>query len=357
MARSVEVTRTSRGALSGDEAEALFATVDETGHTNEEKARHQHSRRVEQGESVIVDPLAGEDPAGDKTDSIITRSAIAFVSVFLVLVVLAQVGWGYVRRVTTTTLAEDASIRSVVSALTMGVEWGGGFTQFPSEYTVHEADENSHRIEVTVTDSESSSELEAFSTAQVQASALAVNALLNPNVDTVVYHVKVRRDSQGHFQRARFFGFLRPTGASTPFMTFIWTKSVDDDGVSFNCAIAGVDNETQQRLHDTITSKSTPGTLISYVIGDNAALVAENVLTSAKNDAQVRERLEALAEAADEKRAAALAEAEAALAEEQAQAEADAQAQERTNEDATQGDETSAPEEAEGSNDVETDES
>lgn len=337
MARTTEVTRTTRGALSGDEAEALFATVDETGHSNEERARVQHERRLAWGESIVVDPLAGEDPSGANTDRIITRSAIGFVSFFLAIVIVYQVGWGYVRRVTTTTLAEDASITSVVYALSMGVEWGGGFTQFPSEYTVTEADENTHRIEVTVTDSESSSELGAFSTAQVQASALAVNALLNPNIDTVVYHVKVRRDTSGHIQKTRFFGYFRPTGASTPFMTFIWTKTVADDGVSFHCEIAGVDNETQERLHDSITSKSTPGTIISNVIGDNAAVVAEQVLATAKDEALLAEQLQALADAADAARAEAEAQA-AAEAEAQAAAEAEAQAAE----DAAAGESTAA---------------
>lgn len=280
MAKSVEVKRTTHGALSGDEAEELFSIVDETGHTNEDLAQMQHSRRREKGASVDVDPLAGEDPSGANTDQLITRSAIVFLAVFLVAVVVLQVGWGYVRRVTTTTLAEDASMRSVVSALNMGVEWGGGFTQYPSEFSVQEADEHTHRIEVTVTDSASSSELEAFATAQVQASALSVNALLNPNVDTVVYHVRVRRDEAGHFQKSRFFGFLRPTATATPFMTFVWTKSATGDGVRFDCSITGVDNVTQERLHDAITSKSTPATIISYVIGDNGALVAKNVLAA-----------------------------------------------------------------------------
>ena len=283
MAKSVEVKRTTRGALSGDEAEELFSIVDETGHTNEDLAQKQHSRRQEKGTSVDVDPLAGEDPSGANTDQLITRSAIAFIAVFLVAVVVMQVGWGYVRRVTTTTLAEDASMRSVVSALNMGVEWGGGFTQYPSEFSVQEADEHTHRIEVTVTDSASSSELEAFATAQVQASALAVNALLNPNVDTVVYHVRVRRDEAGHFQKSRFFGFLRPTGAAAPFMTFVWTKSDAGDGVRFDCSITGVDSVTQERLHDAITSKSTPATIISYVIGDNGAMVAKNVLAASED--------------------------------------------------------------------------
>ncbi len=316
MAKTCEVTRTTRGALSGDEAEELFSVVDETGHTNEETARKQHRRRSELGTSVPVDPLAGEDPSGADTDRVITRSAILFVSVFLVVVVLVQVGWGYVRRVTTTTLAENASIRSVVSALNMGVEWGGGFTQFPSEYTVQEADEHTHRIEVTVTDSESSSELEAFSTAQVQASALSVNALLNPNVDTVIYHVKVRRNEAGRFQKTSFFGFLRPTGATSPFMTFVWTKTKTDDGVRFNCSIVGVDQQTEDRLRKAITSKSTPGAIINYVIGDSDAIVAENVLEATRDEDTIADQLSAMADEAQARiDEAAAAEAEAAAAE------------------------------------------
>ena len=327
MARNVEVTRTMRGALSGDEAEELFAEVDETGHPNKERAKKQHSRRKEKGTSVEVDPLAGEDPSGADTDRVITRTAVIFVSAFLAIVVLAQVGWGYVRRVTTSTLAEDASMRSLVSALGMGVEWGGGFTQFPSEFTVQEADENTHRIEVTVTDSDSSSELEAFATAQVQASALSVNALLNPNIDTVVYHVKVRRDDEGRFQKSALFGFLRPTGAATPFMTFVWTKTAAEDGVVFDCSITGVDSMTQERLHEAITSKSTPATIINYVIGDNAEEVAENVLEAATDDELLATDAAAMAEAADQaKQEREQAEAAAAQAE-QDQASEDATAE------------------------------
>lgn len=301
MARSVEVKRTTRDALSGDQAEELFSVVDQTGHPNAEKARRQHDLRREIGESVEVDPLAGEDPSGANTDRLITRSAILFVSFFLVIVMLYQVGWGYVRRVTTSTLAEDASMRSVVFALNTGVEWGGGFTQFPSEFTVQEADEHTHRIEVTVTDSESSSELDAFATAQVQASALSVNALLNPNIDTVTYHVKVRRGDDGRFQKSTFFGFFRPTGAATPFMTFVWTKTaVEGGGVRFDCSITGVDSAIQQQLHDAITSKSTPATIISNVIGDNGAETAEHVLAAATDNQPIADDVAAMKERADQ---------------------------------------------------------
>lgn len=303
MARSTKVTRTTRGALSGDQAEELFSAVDETGHTNEEKARKQHTRRQELGQSVVVDPLAGEDPSGANTDRLITRSAIAFVMFFLVVIVAFQVGWGYLRRVTTTTLAENASISSVVSALNMGVEWGGGFTQFPSEFTVQEADENTHTIEVTVIDSSSANELDAFATAQVQASALSVNALLNPNIDTVIYHVKVRRNDGGHFLRTKFFGFIHPTGAASKFMTFVWTKTMADDGLRFDCAITGVDSVTQERLHDAITSKSTPATIINYVIGDSTAETAERVLGAATDQDAIAAQAQAMAQATEERKA------------------------------------------------------
>lgn len=344
MAKSVKVTRTTRGALSGDEAEELFSSVNETGHTEEEVAKRKRRARGASGSSVY-DPLAGGDPSGADTDQRIARSAILFVSIFLVAVVLIQVGWGYVRRVTTSTLAEDASIRSVVSALNMGVEWGGGFTQFPSEFTVQEADEHTHRIEVTVIDSSSTSELDAFATAQVQASALSVNALLNPNIDTVIYHVKVRQNEEGRFQKTTFFGFLRPTGAATSFTTFVWTKTTAEDGVRFDCAITGMDNSTQERLHDTITSKSTPATIISYVIGDGGAVVAENVLAASADSDSVSEQMQAMADAAEQARLEAEA---AAAAEAAAKAEAEA-AESQTGTAAQEGD-TSASQSGDTSN-------
>lgn len=292
MRRQVEVGRSPR-SLSGEEAERLFATVDETGHTDEERATRQHARRREQGASVAVDPLAGDDPSGATTDRQISRTAFGFIVTLLVCVVVLQVGWGYVRRVTTATLAEDASMLSVMRAVKMGVEWGGGFTQFPSEFSVQEADEGTHRIEVTVVDSSSTSDLDVFATAQVQASALSVNALLNPNIDTVVYHVKVRRDEKGRLAHTHFFGYLRPTGTSTPLMTFVWTKTATEDGVRFDCAITGVDTALQASLHDAITSKSTPATIINYVIQDDDELVLR-LQELATDGRVVREGVEAL---------------------------------------------------------------
>ena len=250
--------RVQRGALSADEAEQLFSTVDHTGHSDEERARRQRAHRKEKGVSLEVDPLSGEDPSGSDVNKVITRTAVTFVLVFLVLIVSAQVVFGIVRRMNTANLAETASVRSVAEALRGGVEWGDGFTQFPEDFSVQEADENTGRIEVTVVDSTSSSALECLSASQVQATALSVNALLNPSIDTVVYHVNVHVDENGNMQQSGLFGFLKPTGGVAPFMTFVWRKTQSATGVNFSCTITGIDETVQEELRGQVTTSFTP---------------------------------------------------------------------------------------------------
>lgn len=250
--------RVQRGALSADEAEQLFSTVDHTGHSDEERARRQRAHRKEKGVSLEVDPLSGEDPSGSDVNKVITRTAVTFVLVFLVLIVSAQVVFGIVRRMNTANLAETASVRSVAEALRGGVEWGDGFTQFPEDFSVQEADENTGRIEVTVVDSTSSSALECLSASQVQATALSVNALLNPSIDTVVYHVNVHVDENGNMQQSGLFGFLKPTGGVTPFMTFVWRKTQSATGVNLSCTITGIDETVQEELRGQVTTSFTP---------------------------------------------------------------------------------------------------
>jgi len=256
--------------LTGEEAERLFARVDETGHDNEQTARHQHRRRIEKGQGVLVDPLSEDDPSGSTVGKAITRTAVGFVLIFLAIVVIAQVSCGVVRRANTANLSENVNVESVASALRGGVEWGNGFTQFPEDFSVQEADESAHRVEVTVVDTSSKDALECFSGSQIQATAFSVNALLNPNINTVIYHVNVHFDDKGEFQQSQLFGFLKPTGAVRTFMTFIWTKTTTEDGVRFNCTITGVDTNVQAELRERITSSFTPQTIISYVLGDSS---------------------------------------------------------------------------------------
>lgn len=254
--------------LTLDEVEALFADVDETGHTNASRARKEHSRRSLRKASVEVDPLSGDDPSGSLVGKAITRTAVMFVIVLLAVVVLSQVACGLVRRQGTARLAESVDVRNVASALRNGVEWGNGFTQFPEDYSVQEADESTGRIEVTVVDTSSKDEMECLSGSQIQAAALSVNALLNPNINQVVYHVNVHYDSEGKFQQSALFGFLKPTGEVRQFATFIWTKTTTKSGgFNFNCMITGLDSEAAENLRDKVTVQSN---LLDSVLGGAA---------------------------------------------------------------------------------------
>ena len=279
-----------RGTLDAADAEKLFSTVDETGHTNEETAARQRKMRSQGRHGVDVDPLSDKDPSGSNVGEVMTRTTTIFLVVFFLAVVTLQVSCGVVRRVSTRSLGNEASISSVVAAMSNGVEWGNGYTQFPEDFSVQEADENTHRIEVTVTDTSSSDVLGVFSTSQIQAAALATNALMNPDINTVIYNVNVHVNKAGKIQTSRFFGYLKPTGELKTLMTFIWTKTSTAQGVCFNCSITGVDSATEKQLRKSITNgvldqvfgpsaddKSSSGT-------DNATGGILSVLTSGTND-------------------------------------------------------------------------
>ena len=257
MSREAEA-KVQRGALTADEAEELFKTVDETGHTNEERARRERRHRQQKGVSVDVDPLSGSDPSGSDVEKRITRVAVGVSLAIVIVVVVGQVGFSLVRRLATESLSELATVRTVASALHSGVEWGGGFTSFPEDFAVLEADENTGRIEVTVVDTTSKNLLECFSTAQIQATAFCVNALLNPNIDTVIYHVNVHMGDDRTIETTKLFGFLKPTGNIVNLMTFTWNKTQTETGVNFTCTITGLDDDMQEMLRDQVTTGFTP---------------------------------------------------------------------------------------------------
>lgn len=238
--------------LSSDEAEKLFETVDETGHSNKEVAEIQRKRRAEKGNAQDVDPLSNTDPSGSTIDRTIRRTAVGFVVITLIVVTLAQTSCGVIRRVTTGHLSKEVNITTVSRSMRNGIGWGNGFTSFPEEFSVEQADESSGVVEVTVIDTTSNNAAEAFSSAQVQASALSINALLNPKVHAVIYHVNVRVDDHGNFLHNTMFGFLRPVGTVRNFMTFIWTKNTSDQGVNFTCQITGLDEETTTGIRDKL---------------------------------------------------------------------------------------------------------
>lgn len=262
--------------LSGDEAEELFSTLDETGHPNIEVAREQHERRAHKQAPREIDPLSNEDPSGATTDRTIRRTAVAFVLITLAVIMLAQTSCGVIRRVSTAHLSKEVSVTSVSRSLQNGIEWGNGYTSFPGEFSVEQADENSGIVEVSVVDVSSANAAECFSSSQVQASALSINALLNPNIHAVIYHVKVRTDDQGNFLHNTMFGFLRPVGTLRSFMTFVWTKNTSEQGVNFTCRITGLDEQTTAGIRKKLQA--------NLVLSDILAPPGTKPGTKAKND-------------------------------------------------------------------------
>ena len=237
----------SAKAPTPDEVEAIFSDVDETGHTNASKARKERTRRRARKAAVEVDPLSGDDPSGSNVGKTMTRAAVVVLIVLLVAVVVSQVACGLVRRAGTAQLAEHVDAASVNTALRNGVEWGDGFTQFPEDYTV----------------------LECLAGSQIQAAALSVNALLNPNINQVIYHVDVHVDDNGDIQQSSLFGFLKPTGTMKRFATFVWTKSTGvNGGFNFNCMITDLDATASENLREKVT---LPTNILDAVIGDSAA--------------------------------------------------------------------------------------
>ena len=285
MAKKQDKARIQKHALTASNAEELFSTVDETGHTNAETAKKQRIRRRMFGSTVAVDPLSREDPSGSNVERVITLTAVSFVLVFFALVIVGQVGIGYIRRVSTANLANEVSVKAVGSAMSGGVEWGNGFTQFPEHFSVQEADENTHRIEVTVVDTTSKELIEVFAGSQIQASALAVNALLNPKVNQVIYHVNVYFDEKGKLAPAQLFGLLPPSGVQKTLMTFEWQKVQTEEGVRFKCTISGLDSGTQAQLRSAIASSFTPSDILGKVLGSSSSSAAAGAGDGAAGDA------------------------------------------------------------------------
>lgn len=258
MTRRYDIEGQPPHSITPEEAELLFSKVDNSGHTNAKRAERQREHRKQFGHGVDVDPLSEDDPSGSNVGTIIQRVSALLVIALVGVIVFVQFYSSSEMSKNTANLSNNVSVQTVAEALGGGVEWGNGFTQFPMDFWVQEADENTGRIEVTVIDTSSPNALVCFSNAQIQAAALSVSSLLNPQIDTVIFHVNVHMDEEGNIQQTSLFGFLRPTGDLTPFMTFIWTKNTTADGqVRFNCTITGVDEELQETLRHQIL-KETP---------------------------------------------------------------------------------------------------
>ncbi len=242
-----------------DEVEALFATVDDTGHSNKERAEQQRNTRKLLGVPEQVDPLQDATPGNANVEKLIRTTTMVFVISIFLIVVLSQVGCSVARRYATANLSSEVSYDTVYKALDNGVEWGDGFTYFPDDFTVIEANERTHRVEVVVENITAKTAVDVFSASNIQATAFSVNALLNPDIDVVVYHVDIHEDETGDPETSKFFGLIKPTSATKRFLTFVWSKHTTADGVNFTSSITSVDpdlmDKLQKQLNITLTEK------------------------------------------------------------------------------------------------------
>lgn len=272
-----------RRPLTADEATELFSELDDSGVVDPLCARVASRRRAvrdkarkEGGEEAVsqlegderrrsrrthqkVDPLSMDDPSGSKVGETITRTALICIIGVLVFVLGMQIVYGVGRRLNTANLSERTTVETVEHAMESGVEWGNGFTQFPEEFTVEEADERTGVVEVSVVDTTSKNELELLSNSQIQAAALATNALLNDKINRVMYNVFVRVDDDGSFVHDSFFGFIKGLGTQRAMLTFIWTKEIaaGTSNIDWELRIVGMDDETAAKIQEQVNSVSS----------------------------------------------------------------------------------------------------
>lgn len=272
-----------RRPLTADEATELFSELDDSGVVDPLCARDASRRRAvrdkarkEGGEEAVsqlegderrrsrrthqkVDPLSMDDPSGSKVGEAITRTALICIIGVLVFVLGMQIVYGVGRRLNTANLSERTTVETVEHAMESGVEWGNGFTQFPEEFTVEEADERTGVVEVSVVDTTSKNELELLSNSQIQAAALATNALLNDKINRVMYNVFVRVDDDGNFVHDSFFGFIKGQGTQRAMLTFIWTKEIaaGTSNIDWELRIVGMDDETAAKIQEQVNSVSS----------------------------------------------------------------------------------------------------
>lgn len=273
--------------MTPEEVAELFSEIDESGLVDPVRARDRERRRGawraarragdEQALEELreedrrsrkrrtIDPLSDEDPSGSTVGNTISRFGIILIVGVIVLVVGMQIGYGVMRRLNTANLSESVNAETVSRALAGGVEWGNGFTQFPEDFTVVEADERTGVVEVDVVSTASSNELELFSNSQLESSALATNALLNDNIYRVVYNVSARVDGNGNIVGDSLFRTSPDVAAEREMFSFIWTKSRsgESSNIGWELRIVGMDEEVAKRIQEQVNSVSsiieTPG--------------------------------------------------------------------------------------------------
>lgn len=272
-----------RHNMTPDEAEELFSELDASGVLDPDRAAAREGRakrrlfmRRTAGATAVaereaadrersraragkIDPLSEQDPSGSQVGKTISRTAVVVVLGVFVFVLGMQIVYGVSRRLNTANLSDRTNSETVEHAMESGVEWGNGFTQFPRDFTVDEASEKTGVVEVSVVDTDFRNELELLSNSQIQASALATNALLNEKINRVVYNVYALVDESGAFQHDSLFGFIPARGARRAMLTFVWTKSQSSvpANIDWELKIIGMDDDLAEAIQEQVNSVSS----------------------------------------------------------------------------------------------------
>lgn len=272
-----------RHNMTPDEAEELFSELDASGLLDPDRAAAREGRakrrlfmRRTAGATAVaereaadrersraragkIDPLSEQDPSGSQVGKTISRTAVVVILGVFVFVLGMQIVYGVSRRLNTANLSDRTNSETVEHAMGSGVEWGNGFTQFPRDFTVDEASEKTGVVEVSVVDTDFRNELELLSNSQIQASALATNALLNEKINRVVYNVYALVDESGAFQHDSLFGFIPARGARRAMLTFVWTKSQSSvpANIDWELKIIGMDDDLAEAIQEQVNSVSS----------------------------------------------------------------------------------------------------
>lgn len=272
-----------RHNMTPDEAEELFSELDASGVLDPDRAAAREGRakrrlfmRRTAGATAVaereaadrersraragkIDPLSEQDPSGSQVGKTISRTAVVVILGVFVFVLGMQIVYGVSRRLNTANLSDRTNSETVEHAMESGVEWGNGFTQFPRDFTVDEASEKTGVVEVSVVDTDFRNELELLSNSQIQASALATNALLNEKINRVVYNVYALVDESGAFQHDNLFGFIPARGARRAMLTFVWTKSQSSvpANIDWELKIIGMDDDLAEAIQEQVNSVSS----------------------------------------------------------------------------------------------------
>lgn len=272
-----------RHNMTPDEAEELFSELDASGVLDPDRAAAREGRakrrlfmRRTAGATAVaereaadrersraragkIDPLSEQDPSGSQVGKTISRTAVVVILGVFVFVLGMQIVYGVSRRLNTANLSDRTNSETVEHAMESGVEWGNGFTQFPRDFNVDEASEKTGVVEVSVVDTDFRNELELLSNSQIQASALATNALLNEKINRVVYNVYALVDESGAFQHDSLFGFIPARGARRAMLTFVWTKSQSSvpANIDWELKIIGMDDDLAEAIQEQVNSVSS----------------------------------------------------------------------------------------------------